>query len=109
VAVNEIGSLDNILCLLKHDTVYGRDERQVEAVDGKLGMVPGASLSADQLGARLRRLGVPSDLTARDAAWSALALEVPAVVLAEKLGIAISTAERWHAALGGYGPSTFDC
>lgn len=65
------------------------------------GMVPGASLSADQLGARLRRLGVPSALTARNAAWSALALEVPAVVLAEKLGIATSTAERWHAALGG--------
>jgi hypothetical protein len=28
-------------------------------------------------------------------------LEVPAVVLAEKLGVAASTAERWHAALGG--------
>jgi hypothetical protein len=65
------------------------------------GMVPGASLSAEQLGARLRQLGVPSALTARNTAWSALALEVPAVVLAEKLGVAASTAERWHAALGG--------
>jgi hypothetical protein len=46
-------------------------------------------------------LGVPSALTARNAAWSALALEAPAVGLAEKLGIATSTAEWWHAALGG--------
>jgi glyceraldehyde 3-phosphate dehydrogenase len=36
VAVNEIGSLDNMVYLLKHDTVYGRYERQVEAADGKL-------------------------------------------------------------------------
>jgi glyceraldehyde 3-phosphate dehydrogenase len=36
VAVNEIGSLDNMVYLLKYDTVYGRYERQVEAVDGKL-------------------------------------------------------------------------
>jgi glyceraldehyde 3-phosphate dehydrogenase (phosphorylating) len=37
VAVNEIGSLDNMVYLLKYDTVYGRYERQVEAVDAKLG------------------------------------------------------------------------
>jgi glyceraldehyde 3-phosphate dehydrogenase len=36
VAVNEIGSLDNMVYLLKYDTVYGRYERQVEAIDGKL-------------------------------------------------------------------------
>jgi glyceraldehyde 3-phosphate dehydrogenase (phosphorylating) len=36
VAVNEIGSLENMVYLLKHDSVYGRYERQVEAVDGKL-------------------------------------------------------------------------
>jgi glyceraldehyde 3-phosphate dehydrogenase len=36
VAVNEIGSLDNMVYLLKYDTVYGRYERRVEAVDGKL-------------------------------------------------------------------------
>ena len=36
VAVNEIGSLDNMVYLLRYDTVYGRYERQVEAVDGKL-------------------------------------------------------------------------
>jgi glyceraldehyde 3-phosphate dehydrogenase len=36
VAVNEIGSLDSMVYLLKYDTAYGRYERQVEAVDGKL-------------------------------------------------------------------------
>jgi glyceraldehyde 3-phosphate dehydrogenase len=36
VAVNEIGSLANMVYLLKYDTVYGRYERQVDAVDGKL-------------------------------------------------------------------------
>jgi glyceraldehyde 3-phosphate dehydrogenase len=36
VAVNEIGALENMVYLLKYDTVYGRYERQVEAVDGKL-------------------------------------------------------------------------
>jgi glyceraldehyde 3-phosphate dehydrogenase len=36
VAVNEIGSLDNMVYLLRYDTVYGRYDRQVEAVDGKL-------------------------------------------------------------------------
>jgi glyceraldehyde 3-phosphate dehydrogenase len=43
VAVNEIGSLDNMVYLLKYDTVYGRYERQVEAVDGKL-MIDGKPL-----------------------------------------------------------------
>jgi glyceraldehyde 3-phosphate dehydrogenase len=36
VAVNEIGSLENMVYLLKYDTVYGRYERQVEAIDGRL-------------------------------------------------------------------------
>ncbi|HEV2918703.1 MAG TPA: glyceraldehyde 3-phosphate dehydrogenase NAD-binding domain-containing protein [Actinomycetota bacterium] len=36
VAVNEIGSLDNMVYLLRYDTAYGRYERQVEAVEGKL-------------------------------------------------------------------------
>jgi glyceraldehyde 3-phosphate dehydrogenase len=34
--VNEIGSLDNMVYLLRYDTAYGRYERQVEAVEGKL-------------------------------------------------------------------------
>jgi glyceraldehyde 3-phosphate dehydrogenase len=36
VAVNEIGSLENMAYLLRYDSVYGRYERQVDAVDGKL-------------------------------------------------------------------------
>jgi glyceraldehyde 3-phosphate dehydrogenase len=36
VAVNEIGSLENMVYLLKYDTVYGRYERPVEAVEDKL-------------------------------------------------------------------------
>ena len=36
VAVNEIGSLDNMVYLLRYDTAYGRYERQVEAVEGRL-------------------------------------------------------------------------
>jgi glyceraldehyde 3-phosphate dehydrogenase len=36
VAVNEIGSLKNMVYLLKYDTACGRYERPVEAVDGKL-------------------------------------------------------------------------
>jgi len=36
VAVNEIGSIDNMAYLLRNDTVYGRYEREVEVVDGKL-------------------------------------------------------------------------
>jgi glyceraldehyde 3-phosphate dehydrogenase len=36
VAVNEIGALENMVYLLKYDTAYGRYERPVEAVDGKL-------------------------------------------------------------------------
>jgi glyceraldehyde 3-phosphate dehydrogenase len=36
VAVNEIGSLDNMVYLLRYDTAYGRYERHVEAVEGKL-------------------------------------------------------------------------
>ena len=36
VAVNDIGSLENMAYLTKYDTVYGRYERDVEAVDGTL-------------------------------------------------------------------------
>jgi glyceraldehyde 3-phosphate dehydrogenase len=36
VAVNEIGSLENMVYLLRYDSVYGRYERQVDTVDGKL-------------------------------------------------------------------------
>jgi len=36
VGVNDIAALENIVYLLKYDTVYGRYEREVEARDGKL-------------------------------------------------------------------------
>ena len=36
VALNEIGSLENMAYLLKHDTVYGRYERPVEVLDDRL-------------------------------------------------------------------------
>jgi len=36
VAVNDIAALENMVYLLKYDTVYGRYERNVEAADGKI-------------------------------------------------------------------------
>ncbi len=36
VAVNDLGSLDNLAYLLKHDTVYGKAPFPVEVADGKL-------------------------------------------------------------------------
>src|ERR671911_918649 len=36
VAVNDIGSLENMTYLIKYDTVYGRYERDVDATDGAL-------------------------------------------------------------------------
>lgn len=36
VAVNDIGSLDNLAYLLRYDTAFGRYDKSVEEVDGKL-------------------------------------------------------------------------
>src|SRR5687768_6364536 len=36
VAVNDIGSLENMLYLLRYDTVYGRYERSVETAEDAL-------------------------------------------------------------------------
>src|SRR5215203_6329960 len=36
VAVNDIGSLENMAYLIKYDTVYGRYEKDVDAADGAL-------------------------------------------------------------------------
>ena len=36
VAINDIGTVENLAYLLKYDTVYGRYEKPVEAKDGKL-------------------------------------------------------------------------
>jgi glyceraldehyde 3-phosphate dehydrogenase len=44
VAVNDIGSLENMAYLIKYDTVYGRYERDVEAADGAL-VVDGEPIS----------------------------------------------------------------
>jgi hypothetical protein len=57
-------------------------------------------LSAGRLGERLAALGITSRLAARNAVWAALAAGTPPVVLAEKLGISTSAAERWSQALG---------
>jgi hypothetical protein len=46
-------------------------------------------------------VGITSRLSARNAAWAALAAAAPAVVLAEKLGISVDAAERWGRAIGG--------
>jgi hypothetical protein len=64
------------------------------------GLIPGEHLSADQLRTRLRQLGIHRQLTARNTVWAALAAEVPPVVLAEKLGVSVSMADRWRVALG---------
>jgi glyceraldehyde 3-phosphate dehydrogenase len=44
VAVNDIGSIENMAYLLKYDTVYGSYERDVEAADGAL-VVDGERIS----------------------------------------------------------------
>ena len=36
VAVNDIGSLDNLAYLLRYDTAFGRYDKSVEEADGKL-------------------------------------------------------------------------
>jgi glyceraldehyde 3-phosphate dehydrogenase len=47
VAINDLGSLDNLAYLLKYDSVYGRAPFTVEIVDGKL-MVQGKEISFTQ-------------------------------------------------------------
>ena len=36
VAINDIGDVENMAYLLKYDTVYGKDERQIHAEDGSI-------------------------------------------------------------------------
>jgi glyceraldehyde 3-phosphate dehydrogenase len=47
VAINDLGSLDNLAYLLKYDSVYGRAPFTVEIVDGKL-MVQGKEIAFTQ-------------------------------------------------------------
>ena len=64
------------------------------------GHLPGRPIGAHQLGQRLGRFGIDAR-AARRATQIQLAAEVPAVVLAEMLGIAIGTAVNWVHAAGG--------
>jgi glyceraldehyde 3-phosphate dehydrogenase len=47
VAVNDLGSLENLAYLLKYDTVYGRANFDVEAKDGAL-LVDGKEVNSFQ-------------------------------------------------------------
>jgi hypothetical protein len=64
------------------------------------GHLPGRPISAYQLGQRLGVYGIDAR-AARRAAQQQLAAEVPAVVLAEMLGVTINTAVDWVHAAGG--------
>jgi hypothetical protein len=64
------------------------------------GHLPGRPITALRLGQRLSVFGIDAR-AARRAAQTQLAGEVPAVVLAEMLGIAIATAVDWVHAAGG--------
>ncbi len=63
----------------------------------------GQHLSAQQMGVRLRRVGV-SPLLARNTALIALAGELPAVVLAKLLGFSVKRAVVWNAEAGNTYP-----
>ena len=64
------------------------------------GHLPRRPITAAQLGNRLATFGIDAR-SARRAAQLQLAAEVPAVVLAEMLGVAITTAVDWVHAAGG--------
>jgi len=64
------------------------------------GHLPGRPITALRLGQRLGVFGIDAR-AARRAAQTQLAAQVPAVVLAEMLGIAITTAVHWVHAAGG--------
>lgn len=64
------------------------------------GHLPGRPITASRLGQRLGVFGIDAR-AARRAAQLQLAAEVPAVVLAEMLGVAIGTAVDWVHAAGG--------
>jgi hypothetical protein len=63
----------------------------------------GRHLSAQRMGVRLRRVGVPPPL-ARNTALIALAGELPAVVLAKLLGFSVKRAVTWNAEAGNTYP-----
>jgi hypothetical protein len=64
------------------------------------GHLPGRPITALRLGQRLGRFGIDAR-AARRAAQTQLAAQVPAVVLAEMLGVSVRTAVDWVHAAGG--------
>jgi hypothetical protein len=64
------------------------------------GHLPGRPITAACLGGRLRALGINAQ-AGRRAAMQQLAAEVPAAVLADLLGMAVTTAVKWTHAAGG--------
>lgn len=64
------------------------------------GHLPGRPITASALGARMRGLGINAQ-TGRRAALQHLAAQVPAAVLADLLGIAVTTAVDWAHTSGG--------
>jgi hypothetical protein len=64
------------------------------------GHLPGRPVTALRLGQRLSRFGIDAR-AARRAAQTQLAAQVPAVVLAEMLGVSVRTAVDWVHAAGG--------
>jgi hypothetical protein len=64
------------------------------------GGVPGRHLPPDRLCRRLAAVGVDTSIT-RTAARLDLAVEVPASILADLLGLHTLTATRWARAAGG--------
>ncbi|MEU7980105.1 hypothetical protein AB0B63_16425 [Micromonospora sp. NPDC049081] len=58
------------------------------------GAAPGQPLSARQLGARLRRLGIPARAS-RNTALMELAGQLPAAVLSQLLGLHLQTTTNW--------------
>ncbi|MBX7269580.1 hypothetical protein KIF24_28600 [Micromonospora sp. Llam7] len=67
------------------------------------GAAPGQPLSAQQLGARLRRLGVPAR-TSRNTTLMDLAGQLPAAVLSQLLGLHLQTATNWTQEAGNTRP-----
>lgn len=63
------------------------------------GLRPGTPLSANQLGQRLRRLGI-EPAPARRSALGHLAARLPAAMVAQVLGLSPFTAVRWAGAVG---------
>ncbi|WP_146167551.1 hypothetical protein [Micromonospora sp. MH33] len=67
------------------------------------GAAPGQPLSAQQLGARLRRLGVPARVS-HNTTLMDLTGQLPAAVLSQLLGLHLQTATNWTQEAGNTRP-----